>query len=272
MTPSFMGSPQDTSDPVESGMPDKRFSNLEPVPDRMADKSEPRFNVELPIRVFGMDTDDRPFSRIARSRNLSDHGAKLVGLEENLKPGDIIGVHFGHKKARCIVIWVVDAGETHKTDVGVKTMEGQPHPWQEEVETRRASGMAPISRSAPEVEDKRKFSRHRIPFQIEIRDGQFAGAPIRTRTADIAGNGCYVETMLPLPVGKNLTVTFWLNSDRVRTPAAVRTCDPGVGMGIAFIGLDDATQKRLQQQVEAIAVESAEIISGAEITDVWMRR
>jgi hypothetical protein len=43
-------------------------------------------------------------------------------------------------------------------------------------------------------------------------------------------------------------------------------------MGIEFIGLDEASQKRLQRHVESIAVESAEIVSGAEITDVWVRR
>jgi hypothetical protein len=150
-------------------------------------------------------------------------------------------------------------------------MEGQPHPWQEQVETQQAIGTVPVSRIAPATKDKRKFPRQRIFFQIEIRGGQ-GDAPMRTRTADIAGNGCYIETMLPLPVGRVLIITFWLDSESVRTAAIVRTCDRGVGMGIEFTGLDQATQKRLQQQVESIAVESAEIVSGAEITDVWMHR
>lgn len=52
---------------------------------------------------------------------------------------------------------------------------------------------------------------------------------MKTRTADIAGSGCYIETMLPLPVGTISMITFWLNSERVRTTAIVRTCDSGVG-------------------------------------------
>ena len=43
-------------------------------------------------------------------------------------------------------------------------------------------------------------------------------------------------------------------------------------MGIEFTGLDPAAQKKLQQQVETIAVESAGIVAGAEMTDVWRRR
>lgn len=238
----------------------------------MPDKSEPRFNVDLPIRVFGVDDDDRAFSQIVHAGNISGHGAKLAGLKELLKAGAIIGVHFGNMKARCKVIWVVNAGETRGIEVGVQVVGGQPCPWREEVETQQASGKDPIPRTPPEAEDKRKFPRRRISFQIEIQDGQGGNAPMRTRTADIAGSGCYIETMLPLAVGKIVSISFWLNSERVHTSAIVRTCDHGVGMGIEFTGLDETTQKRLQQQVEAIAVESAEIVSGAEITDVWVSR
>jgi hypothetical protein len=42
-------------------------------------------------------------------------------------------------------------------------------------------------------------------------------------------------------------------------------------MGIEFTGLDQLTQKRLQQQIETIAVESPEIGSSAEIADAWIR-
>ena len=78
---------------------------------------------------------------------------------------------------------------------------------------------------------------------------------MNTKSADISARGCYVETMLPLPVGKVLNITFWLDSERVSTPAVVRSCDGGVGMGIEFTGLDDKTRERLQQQIEAMAAE-----------------
>ena len=223
----------------------------------MPDKPEPRVDVDLPIRVFGMDANSRPFSQNAQARNISDHGAKLSGLEKQLKPGDVIGVQFGDQKARCKVIWVVDAGPVKKTEVGVKMLEGQPCPWQKELEKPPAGVTPPVARVAPETEDKRRFPRQRVPFPIEIRDAQGVGTHMRTKTADVNGRGCYVETMLPLPAGKTINITFWLNSEPVHTSAIVRTCDGGVGMGIEFTGLDDATQDRLQQQVEAMAADSA---------------
>jgi hypothetical protein len=204
-----------------------------------------------------MDADGRPFSQNVHTRNISDRGAQFYGLEKQLTPGDTIGVQFAEKKGRCKVIWAVDAGPVRKIEVGVKMVEGQPCPWQKEMTTLRASGTAPMVRTAPPPKDQRKFPRHRIPFPIEIRDGQSAGTHINTTTADIGGGGCYIETMLSLPVGKTLDVSFRINSTQVHTSAIVRTSDGGVGMGIEFTGLDEASQKQLQEHIESLAADSA---------------
>ncbi|MGA9799144.1 MAG: PilZ domain-containing protein [Terriglobales bacterium] len=221
----------------------------------MSEKIEPRLDVELPIRVFGMGADGRPFLHNAQARNISHHGAKLSGLEAQLKPGDVIGVQLGDTKARCKVIWVVDAGETQRVSVGVNLVEGQPCPWDKELQPTEDQP-EPATRVAPSDEDKRRFPRHRVPFPIEIRDEDGVGSHMNTKSADISGRGCYVETMLPLPLGKVLSVSFWLDSERVSTPAVIRSCDGGVGMGIEFTGLDDPTRERLQRQIETMAEES----------------
>lgn len=221
----------------------------------MADKPETRLDVDLPIRVFGMGSDGRPFLHSAQARNISLRGAKLAGLEAQLKPGDIIGVQVGDKKARCKVIWVVDAGQAQKIEVGVNLVEGQVCPWEKEMQ---ATEPAPEStpRVAPSEGEKRKFTRHRVPFPIEIRDQDGAGSHMRTKSADISARGCYIETMLPLPVGKILSLTLWLDTERINTPGVIRSCDGGVGMGIEFTGLDETIQERLQKKIEAMAAES----------------
>jgi PilZ domain len=221
----------------------------------MSDNLEPRLDVELPIRVFGMGTDGRPFVHKAQARNISHHGAKLSGLETLLKPGDVIGVQVGDIKARCKVIWVVDAGQTQKISVGVNLIEGQPCPWEKEMQ-QAPQATASALRVAPSDEDKRKFPRRRVPFPIEIRDQGGVGSHMNTKAADISARGCYVETMLPLPVGKLLNITFWLDSEKISTPAVIRSCDGGVGMGIEFTGLDEKTSERLQQQIDTMAAES----------------
>lgn len=211
-----------------------------------------------------MGADGRPFLHHAQARNISHHGAKLTGLETQLKPGDVIGVQVGDKKARCKVIWVVDAGQAKKIEVGVNLIEGQPCPWEKEMQQTQSAAGSP-SKVAPSDENKRTFPRQRVPFPLEIRDPDGVGSHMRTKSADISGRGCYVETMLPLPVGKVLSITLWLDAQRVTTSAVVRSCDGGVGMGIEFNGLDEATQERLQQQVESMAAEaeSSENAQGA---------
>lgn len=220
----------------------------------MPTEPEPRIDVNLPIRVFGTDAEGHPFSQEAYARNISLHGAKVAGLEKQLKPGDVIGVQSGNQKTRCKVVWVVDAGPLHKIKAGVKMVEGQPCPWEKEME--RPQAVASEARSAPTTEERRRFPRRRVPFPLEIRDEHGAGAAMKTKAADINGCGCYVETMLPLPVGTIIIVTFWLGPEQISAPAVVRTCDGGVGMGIEFTGVEPATQERLQQQVEAMAADS----------------
>ena len=160
----------------------------------MSEKPEPRLHVELPIRVFGMGTDGRPFLNHAQARNISHHGAKLSGLETQLKPGDVIAVQVGDHRARCKVIWVVDAGQAHKIEVGVNLIEGQPCPWEKEMQ-QSEQVTEPAPRITPSGENKRKFPRHRVPFPLEMRDPDGVGSHMRTKSADISGRGCYVETI-----------------------------------------------------------------------------
>ena len=220
-----------------------------------AQGSAPRATLDLKVRVWGMGANDQPFFQNATAQNISATGACVYGIEAELKVGDVIAVQYEGKKARCKVIWVVDAGQVQKISVGVNLVEGQPCPWEKELQrTPPESERAP--RVAPSDEDKRNFPRHRVPFPIEIRDQDAVGAYMNTKSADISARGCYVETMLPLPVGKVLNISFWLDSERIRTPAVVRSSDGGVGMGIEFTGLDEKTQERLQQQVDTMAAEA----------------
>ena len=73
---------------------------------------------------------------------------------------------------------------------------------------------------------------------------------MQTSASDVSGRGCYIESLVPLPLGTSLIITFWLDMDKIVTPASVRTSDPGVGMGIEFTGLSPQNQERLQQSLE----------------------
>ena len=205
---------------------------------------EPRLTVDLPVRIWGMNAEGRAFSQHARAQNISKEGALLSGVESELKVGDVIGVQCGDKKARCNVVWVVNTGLIQKNQVGIKLLSDQECPWKVYLPLDGATVTIPAS-------NRRRFQRHKISLPLELRDERVK-APTRINATDVSGNGCYVETMLPLPVGTVLRLDFWLDSEHMNISAVVRTCDPGVGNGIEFTGLTPEGKMRMQEYLDAI--------------------
>jgi hypothetical protein len=207
-------------------------------------QTEPRLAVDLPVRIWGMSADGRPFSQHARAQNISSEGALISGVDSELKVGDIIGVQCEERKSRCQVIWVMNAGSVKKNQVGVKLVAEQECPWKNYLGMDGATvTLAPSNR--------RRWHRHKISLPLEIRDER-VNAPTRISATDVSGNGCYVENMLPFPLGTVLRLDFWLDSDHVNITAVVRTCDPGVGNGIEFTGMPPEAKQRMQAYLDTI--------------------
>jgi len=45
---------------------------------------------------------------------------------------------------------------------------------------------------------------------------------------------------------------LWIEQERLSPTAVVRTCDPGVGMGIEFTGLPEDSKKRFQAHLDKL--------------------
>jgi len=213
----------------------------------MADHpTEPRLTVDLPVRIFGMSAGGRAFSQHARAQNISSEGALITGVESELKVGDVIGLQCEEKKARCTVVWAVNAGDVKKNQVGVKLLADQECPWKNYLSMDGATVSIPATGS-----NRRRYHRHKISLPVELRDERVK-IPIRINATDVSGNGCYIENMMPLPKGTVLRVDFWLDAEHVNITAVVRTCDPGVGNGIEFTGMPPDGKARMQAYLEAI--------------------
>jgi len=204
----------------------------------------PRATLDLRVRVWGMGANDQPFHQNATAQNVSCTGACICGLVQELKVGDVIGIQYEKKKARCKVIWVMEAGGIKRVQVGVQLVADQECPWLSELPLEVRSNLPVAS-----PDNRRKFQRHKISFPLELRDER-VNTPMRLNATDISGNGCYVETVMPLAVSTSLRLDFWMDQEHVSTTAAVRTRDPGVGMGIEFTGLTEETKKRFQDHLD----------------------
>jgi PilZ domain len=207
-------------------------------------RPDPRVQTDLSVRIWGMGANGRPFNQNAHARNISTSGALLSGVEQELKVGDVIGVQYADRKCRCKVVWVMDTGGLQKTQAGIQLVADQDCPWKSELP-------AGYEEAAKGPQNRRRFARHRISFPVQVRDER-VNTPMRVNATDVSGSGCYVETILPLAIGITLKVDFWIDSDHVSTTAVVRTSDPGVGMGVEFLGLPPDKQQRLQNHLEKI--------------------
>ena len=207
-------------------------------------RPEERVPVNLDMRVWGMGADGHAFSQHARANNVSAAGALLCEIEHDLKIGDTIGVQTGDKKARCKVVWASNTRSVRKIQVGVQLLSQQECPW--------IALLPNTDRDAPTAApSRRRWGRHKIAVLIALRDER-TSVPMRVTATDISGNGCYVETLSPFPIGTGLGAELWIGMERVTTRALVRTSDPRVGMGIEFVGLKTENQQRLQGHLQAM--------------------
>jgi hypothetical protein len=225
-----------------------------------AQGSAPRATLDLRVRVWGMGANDQPFFQNAVAQNISSTGACIYGIEPDLKVGDVIGVQYESKKARCKVIWVVEAGSLKKTQVGVQLVVDQECPWL----AMLPAEMQVDARLPRSPDNRRKFLRHKISFPLELKDER-VNTPLRVNATDISGNGCYVETVMPLPINTTLKVDLWIDQERISSSAVIRTRDPGVGMGIEFVGLTEETKKRFQAYLDQ--QDSTGLSLGPKTTD-----
>jgi len=156
----------------------------------------------------------------------------------------------------------VDRGTVRKIEAGIQVMDGQTAPW---IDLALTDGLQPA-----QGRNRRMFVRHKIHFPVEIGFEDSSRTHLHTNATDIGGRGCYIETLLPLPMGTVINVTFWLDSEKVHASAVVRTSDPGVGMGLEFIDLGDRIQKTLQHYLETLdqgVMKSQVTAKGATIAE-----
>jgi hypothetical protein len=153
----------------------------------MEKRPESRVTADIPVRVWGMDADGKPFFQSGLAGSLSSEGAQLTHLHHCLKAGDIIGIQYGEKKARFKVIWANASVAPRKNKAGVLILPDQTAPW---TDIAAETSIKPKGTGS----DKRRFSRHRVQFPIEISFEDARRAHMQCSATDIGGRGCYIET------------------------------------------------------------------------------
>ena len=100
--------------------------------------------------------------------------------------------------------------------------------------------------------ERREYPRFQVRLQIEVREigAQFAS---HGDTTNVSLGGCYVATLFPLAAASKVEFVMWLGEEAVRGQGTVRTCHPGVGMGIEFRSLSREIKRRLDCHLRTTA-------------------
>lgn len=100
------------------------------------------------------------------------------------------------------------------------------------------------TKSATREAERRSADRHSFTASAEVVE-LGSGARFSTRTTDLGPGGCFVDTMVPFPVGAHVKVAVRKDQTQFDTKGTVVYSQHGLGMGIAFDELDASQRAAL---------------------------
>ena len=113
-------------------------------------RREPRFDADLPLCVWGVDTKGERFLQEAKARDISLNGALLCGIDADLSPGDVVGILYAGRKARFRVVWIRYDGTGDKMQAAVHRLGEDECPWQDLLSNEETSQSADASTAQSE--------------------------------------------------------------------------------------------------------------------------
>jgi hypothetical protein len=99
--------------------------------------------------------------------------------------------------------------------------------------------------------ERRRHTRH--PFREDI---VIDGTRMCT-CSDISEGGLYVSAIQHFEEKGVIEVSIPFREDKITVKAQVQYCEPGIGMGIMFVELNDDQKALLKELIESISGQTA---------------
>ncbi len=226
---------------------------------------ELRVSLQLPIRVWGMDANGKPFAVSAETMEISALGARLRGVTP-VKNGEVIGIQYEDQKARFRVVWLGDATTQSSGEIGVRSLDESKCIWSNALQSppsakAQAAAAVPLAEQKSLTPNRRRYVRYPCNAEVELRSGT-AAMSTRFRLSDISLGGCYVETMSTLPLDTPVFLTLRTPQAVIDIRSNVRTSHPSMGMGIGFTDIAPEQWKLLADYVAQLSGKPPEAPSG----------
>ena len=107
-------------------------------------RHESRFVTDVSVRLRAVDDYGRWYAEQALARNVSLGGALLAGLDQPLRCGDLVILHYQERHGRFRVVWTRDSGGPLKILAAVQRLEDDECPWSDLLVENNAAGRASL--------------------------------------------------------------------------------------------------------------------------------
>jgi hypothetical protein len=212
----------------------------------MGRRSQPRKQVEVPVRIFGTDSHGQVFSEKVSTVNVSRTGAELAGVRADLVLDEIVGVTCGSNRVHFRVKWIGAPGTSKAGHVGLLNIAPGKPLWDFPLSSNAVDAFEPGS------VEMRKDTRYRCQNSVEVHVHE-GGASFWGTVADLSLGGCYVEIPIPLELGTKLKVGIWLGQTKAWAEAQVTHRTPGLGIGLKFIEISDQDLDQIRRFLTSLA-------------------
>jgi hypothetical protein len=123
--------------------------------------------------------------------------------------------------------------------------------------TKYGSNAVTSGTRAEKDAERREADRHVFTASAEVRELS-SGARFSTRTTDLGPGGCFVDTMVPFPIGSRVQVILRKDQTVFDATGAVVYAQSGLGMGIAFDPLNERQRDALDAWVGEMGWQAGE--------------
>jgi hypothetical protein len=211
----------------------------------MGRRSQPRKPIEVPVRIFGTDSQGQVFSEKVNTVSVSRLGAELVGVRSQLALDEIVGLTYASNRVHFRVKWIGAPGSAQAGHIGLLNIAPEKPLWDFPLPPDGADNyqLGTI--------EQRKHPRYRCQNSVEIHSD--TGASFWGTVADLSLGGCYVEMPLPLQPGTQLKVGIWIGTAKVQAKAVVAHRTPGLGVGLKFLEISNQDCDVIRKFLEGLA-------------------
>jgi hypothetical protein len=121
---------------------------------------------------------------------------------------------------------------------------------QKDLSPRKASAKAAATGEA----DRRSNDRHAFSASAEVVELS-SGVRISTRTTDLGPGGCFIDTLIPFPVGAEVRLVIRKAKTQVEADGVVVYSQTGLGMGVEFNAMKPDQRQTLDVWLDELTRE-----------------